>query len=210
MMPLKTKKYDTSEYAASPEAQAELVADALETGDAAYITHVLGVIARARGMTSGGRVSGGTAKRTWLALDPALGRERLRRLGGGRGYRGHFARQLAHRLDRWRDGWLEVGSAGAQHGVEGVLGGVELERGAGMQLAHPGCMGQLVLDDADQRLPVAPLLERTGRLGVGRAAKGTLAPLVERQQQREHGEAGRHGNEASEIAGDQLNNGRSR
>jgi probable addiction module antidote protein len=75
-MAIKTTIFDTSEYAGSPEAQAELVADALETGDANYITHVLGVIARARGMTSVAKDAGVTREALYKALsetgDPRL------------------------------------------------------------------------------------------------------------------------------------------
>lgn len=43
--------FDPAEYLTSPEAIAEFIADALETGDVAYIAKALGVAARARGMT---------------------------------------------------------------------------------------------------------------------------------------------------------------
>ena len=50
-MPTKTIPFDAARYLSSPESQAELLSDALETGDAGYIANALGVIARARGMT---------------------------------------------------------------------------------------------------------------------------------------------------------------
>lgn len=75
-MAIETFPYDTSEHAASPEAQLELLADALETGDANYIKHVLGVIARARGMTSIAKEAGVTREALYKALsgrgDPKL------------------------------------------------------------------------------------------------------------------------------------------
>lgn len=43
--------YDPSEDLASDEAIATFMAEAFETGDASYIAHALGVVARARGMT---------------------------------------------------------------------------------------------------------------------------------------------------------------
>ncbi|TIU35415.1 MAG: putative addiction module antidote protein, partial [Mesorhizobium sp.] len=50
-MALKTTPFDAAEYFDDAESQAEFLADAFETGDATYIAHALGVIARARGMT---------------------------------------------------------------------------------------------------------------------------------------------------------------
>lgn len=44
-------EYDTAEALGSAEAISEFMADAFETGDAAYIVKALGVAARARGMT---------------------------------------------------------------------------------------------------------------------------------------------------------------
>lgn len=43
--------YDSAEHFRDPEAQAELLADAVEQGDAGYLAHAIGIIARARGMT---------------------------------------------------------------------------------------------------------------------------------------------------------------
>jgi len=40
MMAIKTKPFDAAEYLDDPASQAELLADALETGDSAYIKHV--------------------------------------------------------------------------------------------------------------------------------------------------------------------------
>jgi probable addiction module antidote protein len=51
-MVLKIKRFDASKHFESPAAQARLVNDALESGDAAYISNALGVVARARGMTA--------------------------------------------------------------------------------------------------------------------------------------------------------------
>jgi probable addiction module antidote protein len=65
-MTLKTTRFDPAEYLESPDAQAEFIAAALETGDAAYISHAFGVIAKARGMSQ-------------LARDTGLSRESLYR-----------------------------------------------------------------------------------------------------------------------------------
>ncbi|UXY54582.1 addiction module antidote protein [Pseudomonas tohonis] len=58
--------YDPAEALGSPEAIAVFVADALETGDAAYIAKAMGVVARAKGMTE-------------LARETGLSREQLYR-----------------------------------------------------------------------------------------------------------------------------------
>ncbi len=58
--------FDPAEYLTSPEAIAEFMSDALETGDASYIAKALGVVARAKGMTE-------------LARETGLSREQLYR-----------------------------------------------------------------------------------------------------------------------------------
>jgi probable addiction module antidote protein len=55
---IKTTAFDPAEYLDTPEAQAELLNDALETGDRAYILDALGIIARAKGMTELARETG--------------------------------------------------------------------------------------------------------------------------------------------------------
>ena len=75
-MATKTLPFDAARYLVSAEAQAELLSDALETGNAGYIAHSLGVIARARGMTAVARESGVTREALYRALsedgDPRL------------------------------------------------------------------------------------------------------------------------------------------
>lgn len=44
-------EYDSADHFRDPEAQEELLRDALEAGDPAYVAHALGVVARAKGMT---------------------------------------------------------------------------------------------------------------------------------------------------------------
>lgn len=51
-MTLKTLPFDPADFLQSVRAQKELLADALATGDAGYIANALGVIARARGMST--------------------------------------------------------------------------------------------------------------------------------------------------------------
>lgn len=50
-MDLELSDFDATKYFKGTEAQAELLADASESGDAAYIRHALDIVARARGMT---------------------------------------------------------------------------------------------------------------------------------------------------------------
>ena len=75
-MTVKTTPFDAALYLDTPEAQAEVLNDALETGDAAYIANALGVIARARGMTQVARETGVTRKALYKSLsldgDPKL------------------------------------------------------------------------------------------------------------------------------------------
>lgn len=51
-------EFDSAEYLTSPEAIAEFVADAFETGDAAYIAKAMGIAARAKGMSEIAREAG--------------------------------------------------------------------------------------------------------------------------------------------------------
>ena len=75
-MVTETLPFDAAQYLTSPEAQAELIADALETGDATYIATALGTIARARGMTKIAPEAGVTREALYKALaaggDPRL------------------------------------------------------------------------------------------------------------------------------------------
>ena len=75
-MTIKTLPFDPARHLTSPEAQAELLSDAMQTGDAGYIANALGVIARARGMTEVARGAGITREALYRALsedgDPRL------------------------------------------------------------------------------------------------------------------------------------------
>lgn len=75
-MAIKTKPFDAAEYLDDAESQAELLSDAFDSGDAGYIRHALGVVARARGMTTVAREAGVTREALYKALsedgDPKL------------------------------------------------------------------------------------------------------------------------------------------
>jgi probable addiction module antidote protein len=75
-MAIKTKPFDASEFLDDAESQAELLSDAFESGNAAYIAQALGVVARARGMTHVAREAGVTREALYKALsedgDPRL------------------------------------------------------------------------------------------------------------------------------------------
>jgi probable addiction module antidote protein len=73
---VKTEAFDAARYLTSAEAQAELLNDALASGNAAYVANAFGVIARARGMTDVARAAGVTREALYKALsedgDPRL------------------------------------------------------------------------------------------------------------------------------------------
>ncbi len=73
---MKTEPFDAARYLTTPEAQAELLNDALTSGHAPYVAQALGVIARARGMTEVAREAGVTREALYKSLseegDPRL------------------------------------------------------------------------------------------------------------------------------------------
>lgn len=75
-MVIETTPFDPAEFITTPEGHAELLADAFDSGDAAYITNALGIIARARGMTNVAKEAGVTREALYKALsekgDPKL------------------------------------------------------------------------------------------------------------------------------------------
>ena len=76
-----TTPFDAARYLTSAEAQGELLSDALETGDVAYIATALGTIARARGMADVAREAGITREGLYKALS-ATGDPRLSTIMG--------------------------------------------------------------------------------------------------------------------------------
>jgi probable addiction module antidote protein len=75
-MTLETFPFDAAEILTDATSQTELINDALETGDPAYIAHALGIVARARGMSQVSREAGVTREALYRALsqegDPRL------------------------------------------------------------------------------------------------------------------------------------------
>ena len=71
-----TLPFDPAEFIGGPESEAVILADAFETGDAGYIAHALGVIARARGITETARQAGVSRPTLYAAIsgdgDPKL------------------------------------------------------------------------------------------------------------------------------------------
>lgn len=94
----KLTTFDPAEYLTTDEGIAHFMADAFETGDAAYIAHAVGVVARAKGMSELVRQTGlsseqlyrsfseegNPALRTLLAVMKALGVEMSARPAGVR------------------------------------------------------------------------------------------------------------------------------
>jgi probable addiction module antidote protein len=75
-MATKTIPFEAAEHLGSPEDQAELLNDAFESGNAAYIANALGIVARARGMSEVARAAGVTREALYKAFsdkgDPKL------------------------------------------------------------------------------------------------------------------------------------------
>ncbi len=75
-MALETIPYDTADYLGDAASIAAYIEAAFEDGDPAVITHVLGVVARAKGMSQLARDAGVTREALYKALtaegDPKL------------------------------------------------------------------------------------------------------------------------------------------
>lgn len=69
-MPITLKTFDAAKYLETEDDFADLLNDAMETGDPAYIANALGVVARARGMTQVARDAGVTREALYKALSP--------------------------------------------------------------------------------------------------------------------------------------------
>lgn len=75
-MTIETVPFDAAEFFTTEASQQDLINDALESGDARYISKALGVIARARGMSEVAQKAGVTREALYKALseqgDPKL------------------------------------------------------------------------------------------------------------------------------------------
>lgn len=75
-MATKTVPFDAADILDDAESQADLLADAFESGDASYIANALGVVARARGMAGVAKESGLSREALYRSLskdgDPRL------------------------------------------------------------------------------------------------------------------------------------------
>ena len=67
-MVLKTPPYDSADYLKTPDDIAAYLEAAFEDGDAALITHALGVVARSEGMTEVAKQAGLTRASLYKAL----------------------------------------------------------------------------------------------------------------------------------------------
>ena len=67
-MAIETKPYDSADYLKTPQDIAAYLEAAFEDGDPALITHALGVVARAEGMTEVARQAGLTRASLYKAL----------------------------------------------------------------------------------------------------------------------------------------------
>ncbi|MBO0366241.1 putative addiction module antidote protein [Pseudomonas putida] len=90
-------EFDPAEYLTTPEAIAEFMSDALETGDAGYVAKAVGVVARAKGMSELARetglsreqlyrsfsASGNPTLKTFLTVMRALGMDMTARAHSG-------------------------------------------------------------------------------------------------------------------------------
>lgn len=76
-MALKLARYDSAEYLKDDDAIIAYLQEAIESDDAALVTHALGVVARARGMAQIARDAGVSRENLYRALsdqgNPELG-----------------------------------------------------------------------------------------------------------------------------------------
>lgn len=70
-MTLKTTAFDVADYLEDDEAIADYLSEALETQDTAYISHAIGSVARAKGMSKISRDSGVKREALYKALSEA-------------------------------------------------------------------------------------------------------------------------------------------
>ena len=69
-MTLRTTVFDPAKYLTGPEVQQELLDEAFETGDPAFILNVLGIVARAQAISATAKKAGVTREALHKALSP--------------------------------------------------------------------------------------------------------------------------------------------
>lgn len=69
-MTLKTKAFEPEKYFKTDEAQIGLVSNALESGDTAFLTDAIGIVARARGMSEIAEKTGLSRQALYAAFGP--------------------------------------------------------------------------------------------------------------------------------------------
>jgi probable addiction module antidote protein len=65
----KAQRFDAAEYLDSPEAIADYLTEAFDTGDGEFIAQAIGTVARAHGMTSVARAAGLSREHLYRALN---------------------------------------------------------------------------------------------------------------------------------------------
>lgn len=70
-MTIELTRFDAAEHITEPEDQAELLADALASGDVHTIAAAIGIVARARGMTELSKETGIKRQQLYRTLGPA-------------------------------------------------------------------------------------------------------------------------------------------
>ncbi|WP_066519673.1 addiction module antidote protein [Sphingobium cloacae] len=69
-MTIELSRFDAAQYLTEPEDQAELLADAVATGDAQIIAKAIGIVARAHGMVELSKETGLNRQQLYRALGP--------------------------------------------------------------------------------------------------------------------------------------------
>jgi probable addiction module antidote protein len=69
-MSLELSHFDTAKYLTEPEDQAELLADAMTSGDVHIIAQAIGIVARAHGMTELAKETGMKRQQLYRMLGP--------------------------------------------------------------------------------------------------------------------------------------------
>jgi probable addiction module antidote protein len=68
MMDAKFSRFDVADFLETEEDVAHFLTDAFDTGDAAYVAHCLGVVARAKGMSRLSRETGITREQLYSSF----------------------------------------------------------------------------------------------------------------------------------------------